>query len=752
MPSHPSGGPRTIIDRPTYNEDQFHSGFRPAPTPTPKTLIQRLKCARPSRASLTRFLLAHFPIVTTLMNYKISWKDKIIGDLAGGLTTGIMTIPQGLAYASLANVNSVYGLYTGIFPVIIYVLLGTSQHLSMGVFAVVTIMIGDAVLAQLHGAKSIIANETAANTCNGTILTVTNLTNNGAILNGTISDEIPLQKEDIAIALTLVVGVVQILFYVFRLGFVTRFMSDAMVSGFTTGAAFHVAASQIRHVFGLELSYRSPFVVPKTIYGVFKNIADTNAAAFIIAVISIVFLVIVKYVNQRYQKKLRFPIPGELIIVIIGTGVSYGGKFEENFDVKVVADLRSGVPTPRAPRFDVIVDLLSTSYPYVIAVVSFAVNMSIAKLFAKKFRYQMNSNQELLAYGTSNIFGSFFNCLVASGSLSRSAVYASCGGRTIVGSSFSALLILIVVLAIAQLFAALPKAVLAAVIFVGLRGLFVQFRDVKRLYRLSLSDMFVWIVTWLATAVVSVDIGLAVGIGFSLLVIIYRTAWPHHTLLGRMSDTDLYREVSRYYMCEEVDGIKIFRYEASLCFANAESFKAALLKSLGSINLDDPDSALGESVQTTRSNAVNDDDDDSPPEYRRNLSARELAPQRKSPIHTVVVDCTVVTYLDSLGVGLLIELTKDLEEAGLQMLLAGCRWRVRQSLKQGLYLDKVGSDHLFVTIHDAVVFAQTGLRLMRKSGSGEVSCQPADEAGEGSGDKSSSISSTHSNILSETSV
>eukprot|EP00118_Oscarella_pearsei_P020508 m.222328 g.222328 ORF g.222328 m.222328 type:complete len:734 (+) comp39975_c2_seq1:84-2285(+) len=706
-PLYPTGGPQTLINRPTYNEEQFHSAFKPKKTPTPTTIFQKLKDKIPARAACKQSLPDYFPIVKVLKNYRTNLKDKIIGDLAGGLTTGIMTIPQGLAYARLAGVDPVHGLYTGIFPVLIYLLLGTSQHISMGVFAVITIMIGDAVSAELPV---------------------------GTMENGTSSAD-PIGPIDVAISVGFCVGIIQLIFFIFRLGFITRFLSDAMVSGFTTGAAFHVGASQLRDAFGIEFDRQeSPAVVPKTIYLILKNIADTNAATFLIALVTVIILVAIKVINHRYRRRLRFPIPGELIVVILGTGISYGGDFQENFNVTVVNHVESGIPLPPSLRFDLVGKMFATSHPYVIAIVSFALTMSLAKVFAKKFNYKVDSNQELLAYSTANIIGSFLSCLVSSGSLSRTAVYTTAGGKTILGSGISALLILVVVLVLAQLVSYLPTAVLSAIILIALRGLMVQFKDVKRLYRVSITDMLVWIVTWLATVFLAVDLGLAVGVGFSLLVIIYRTAWPRSAVLGRIGDTDLYRDSKRYDLCCEVPSVKIFRYEASLCFANVDSFRIALLEKTN-IDLAALSNA-GQSNGNSQSSSEQGTPPLTPSTFRHDAAINLTRRPAPVPVHTVVIDCTVFTYLDSLGVGLLIELTKDLEKVNVQMLLAGCRWRVREMLDQAGYISEIGASHLFVTTHDAVVFAQMGLSVVGRTNEDSAPVESLEDADGSSGGNS----------------
>ena len=600
------------------------------------------------------------------------------------------------------------------------------MHLSIGVFAVVTILVGDTVDGYCKAPD-------VNMTMNGTDLTC------GSV-----------ERIDVAVALTMAVGIVQLLMFVVRLGFITIFLSDPLVGGFTTGAAFLVGTSQLKHVFGLDFERQSGiFSVPKTWKEIFAHLGDTNGATFLISLCCIAFLVIVKIVNTKYHKKLKFPIPGELIVIILGAGISYGGKFHEKFDVKIVTDIPSGLPTPSLPNASLVGYMLRNQKTYILAVVSYGLTISMCKLFAKQFKYKLGMNQELFAYSLTNIVGSFFSCVTVSGSLTRTVVYATVGGRTLLGSVFSALIVLIVLVAVAPLFEPLPNAVLAAVVLVALRGLLMQFRDVKKLFYVNKLDLGLWLVTFFATVIFSVDIGLAVGVIYGILTIVWHSFVPYQCLLGRIPGTDLYRDLSRFEAIQSVPGVKIFRFESSLSFANSERFKRKLLsftdidlsntlqaedvcdesnrhdddlqqKQTGSVDMSHDDTAQSASglrlrclgslnESSLRDDTIDDDvaDAEASPSLQLSLSSH-------IPTHTVIIDCTVFTFMDSVSVNMIVELNKDLQECGIQLLLAGCRWRVRQTLEAGGYMAKVGLDHLFVTIHDAVVFALHGASLVTR--------------------------------------
>jgi high affinity sulfate transporter 1 len=733
----PTGGPVTHIVRPTYNEQQFYSGFRPIDGPTPRSLLQSARNLLPN---WKLWLLSRLPIIQWLRDYPKDWKNKLVGDIAGGITTGIMMIPQGLAYAQLSSVEPVYGLYSNLFPVLIYVFLGTSMHVSIGVFAVINILVGNAIKAygntgMCHGSGD---NKSSLSQCH--------------------------QPIDVAVALTFAVGIVQLGMFFLRLGFFTNFLSTPLVGGFTTGAAFHVGTSQLKHIFGLNITRQSSIAtVPLTWGDILGNLGDTNAAAFLVSIICIAFLLVMKFINTKYQKKLKFPIPGELIAVIIGAGVSYGAHLHDKYNVVIVDHIPSGLPTPFVPKAALVGYMFLNYRTYVIAIVSYGLTISVCKLFAKKFKYALGMNQELFAHGVTNVFSSFFSCMVASGSLTRTVVYANVGGRTLLGSVISGLIVLVVLLVVAPLFEPLPNAILGSIVLVALRGLLMQFRDIRKLYYISKSDLFVWLVSFFGTVLISVSIGLGLGIFAGMLTILWHSFMPYYCLLGQIPETDLYRDLSRFEDVHGIPGIKIFRFESSLSFANSERFRRKLLEK-ARVNLS------VEKVDTTPENISVLQDDN---EARHNndtlemsgasvagpegthrlhhtvsvnstteehaddcLDCSRLTPDSTVPTHTAIIDCTVFTFIDSVSVEMICELSKELEEYGVQLLLAGCRWRVRERLQAGGYMSNIGYDHLFVTIHDAVVFALHGDSLINQNVNGRESESLSPRTMEESGERS----------------
>ena len=276
---------------------------------------------------------------------------------------------------------------------------------------------------------------------------------------------------------------------------------------------------------------------------------------------------LVDYLNRRYQSRLPFPIPSQLLVIIIGSFVSHQANLNSAFDVSVVGSIPRGLPPLSVPKHkyftDVIVDAL------LISIVAATTNLSLVKLFSQKHEYKTDSNQELLAYGTVNIISSFFSSFVSSGSLSRSVVQESMG-KTQITSLISSFVILLVLLFIAPLFEPLPKPVLAAIVVVSLRKLFMQFEQLKTIGRISKIDAMVWLISCFAVILLGIVMGLIIGFGITLLSIIHRSSHAKVKTLGHLRQTDLYRDRELCLGTKTIKGIRVLQFQGALIFVNAE--------------------------------------------------------------------------------------------------------------------------------------------------------------------------------------
>uniref|UniRef100_A0A8B9GN55 Solute carrier family 26 member 5 n=1 Tax=Astyanax mexicanus TaxID=7994 RepID=A0A8B9GN55_ASTMX len=490
-------------------------------------------------------IFSFLPILSWLPSYPV--KEYLFGDIVSGLSTGVMQLPQGLAYAMLAAVPPVYGLYSSFYPVLLYTLFGTSRHISMGTFAVISLMIGGVAVREAPDSMFPL---------------------NGTNVTGLVDFEArDARRVQVAVALTTLVGLIQLFLGVLRFGFVAIYLAEPLVRGFTTAAAIHVFVSQLKYLFGVKTKrFSGPLSVLYSLIAVFKDITSTNVTTLIVGLVCIVFLYSVKDVNERFKKKLPIPIPGE-IIVIVSTGVSYGMALFENYQVDIVGSIPVGLLPPVIPDFTLFPNLVADAVA--IAVVGFSMGISLAKIFALKYGYSVDGNQEMIALGLCNFASSFFQTFVITSSMSRSLVQESTGGKTQIAGLLGSLLVLLVIVAIGFMFEPLPQTVLAAIIMVNLLGMFKQVRDIPALWRTSKIELAVWLVAFVASVLLGLDFGLLVAVGFAILTVIYRT---QSVILGQIPNTGLYYDIDEYEEASECSGIKIFHSNSSIYFANSDQY------------------------------------------------------------------------------------------------------------------------------------------------------------------------------------
>ncbi|CAG2109629.1 unnamed protein product, partial [Medioppia subpectinata] len=478
------------------------------------------------RFSITAFLISLFPITKWLPKYNI--KTDLFPDFIAGITISILHIPQGIAYSLLAGLEAVNGLYISFFPALIYTFMGTSRHISIGSFAVASLMLHNT--ASKLGAVPFripIINETT---------------------NETIHTNWPPTQLEALTTVCITTGLIQIAMGSLCLGSLSLILSDHLVSGFSTAVAFHVSTSQINSILGLSLPNQpsGPFKLIYNWIEIVKSIHKTNVSTLIFSLIMISILVIFKeWAEPRIKKRFSFPIPIDLLVVIFSTLSAWIIDVNHKYQVVVIGSVPTGLPDPTIPRLDFVGDILIDCV--IIGVVTFAVSLSLAKIYAKKHKYDIDPNQELIALGSANVFSSFFLAYPASAALSRSTIQEKIGGKTQIAGIFSCLVILCVLLLLAPFLYHLPKCTLACIILVALKTMFMQIGDFKRIWLVSKLDATAWMVTFLSVIFLDVDLGLIVGICISILVILIRLVKPTYSLLGCLPSTEIYVDIKNWW-------------------------------------------------------------------------------------------------------------------------------------------------------------------------------------------------------------
>ncbi|XP_033952505.1 sulfate anion transporter 1 [Pseudochaenichthys georgianus] len=658
-------------------------------------------CSVPKvRSTLTGF----FPVVRWLPKYKL--KEYVLGDLMSGVIVGIILVPQAIAYCLLAGVPPIYGLYTSFYANIIYFLMGTSRHVSVGIFSLMSLMVGQVVNKEMFLAGFDLNEDSKAS---------------GLVLNASLGSNLTIgsphsvelmgvqcEKEcysiSIAAALTFMVGVYQLLMAVFRLGFVSVYLSSPMLDGFATGASFTILTVQAKYLLGIKIPRHQGYgTVVVTWFNIFANIHNTNLCDLITSAICISILVAGKEIQERYKDRLKIPFPTELIIVAGATLASHFGDLNSKYDSSVSGHIPTGFIPPQVPSFTLMPRLALDAIP--LAIISFAFTVSLSEMFAKKNGYTVRPNQEMLAISFCNIIPSFFHCFTTSAALAKTMVKDSTGCQTQISSLISALVVLLVLLFFAPYFYALQKCVLACIIIVSLRGALRKFKDVPAKLRASQDDGIVWLVAMFATALISVEIGLVVGVVFSMICVIYKTQNPKVSLLGKASNVDLYEDVEEYKNLMPPLRVQIFRFQAPLYYANKNSFLRSLYKAVGVEPFLELTKRRKEEKKAKEmsSKQIKANGDKSNGEVVIGLVEREL------DFHTIVLDCSAIPFIDSTGMATFEGLVKEYGEIRVNVFLANCNTSVIDLLQKGQFFgknDKDMSSRLFHTVHAAVLHAK----------------------------------------------
>ena len=547
------------------------------------------------------------PILDWLPTYKKSW---LKADIAAGLTIGVMLIPQGMAYASIAGMPAVYGLYASIVPIIIYAILGTSRQLAVGPVAMVSLLTATAI---------------------------------GSFEGLSTSDYIAY-----AILLAFLVGAIQFLLGLFRLGFLVNFLSHPVVSGFTSAAALIIGLSQLKHLLGVEIP-RSHHI-NEILINAFEKFDEINWIAFAIGIIGIVIII--------GSKKINKSLPSQLFAVIFGiVTVSLFNLGEGKYAVKIIKDIPDSLPKFQMPIFDLNIVELLMPMALTIALVSFMESIAVAKAIQTKHRdYNVVPNQELISLGLANVFGSFFQSFPTTGGFSRTAVNDQVGAKTGLAALISASLIIVVLLFLTPLFYNLPKTILASVIMVAVFGL-IDYKEASHLYRSNRLDFWMLISTFLATLILGVEMGIGLGVILSLAMVLFKTTNPHTAQLAKVPNSHFYRNIKRFDNLEQKEEILIYRFDAQLFFANVNYFKDKLY---------------------------------------------DYESRKNNNLNLLIIDGESINNIDSTAIHALGEIVDDFNSRGIEVCFTGIKGPVRDKMIKSGFINKVKDDHFFMSIQEAV--------------------------------------------------
>lgn len=562
---------------------------------------------------LTRFL----PFLAWARHYT---RADLTNDLIAAMVVTIMLIPQGMAYAMLAGLPPQAGLYGAIVPLVLYAAFGTSRALAVGPVAVVALMTAAAA--------------------------------------GAVAQSGTEHYHLAALWLALLSGGMMLALGLFRLGFIASFLSHPVISGFITAAGLLIAASQLRHLLGADISGKTlPQVVPSLV----ANITQISWVTVTLACAILAFLIWARTGLAQLLQRIGLSAPAAkllgktalLIAVVASTTVVLVFGLEDR-GVAILGDVPRGLPEFDVPAFDMGLIQLLIAPAAMIAIVGYVESISIAQTLAAKKRQSVDPNRELVALGLANLGAGVSNAMPVTGGLSRSIVNYDAGAATPAAGAMTAVLIAVALMVLTPLMYSLPRVTLAAIIIVAVLSL-LDFRALPRTWAYSRADGAAMAATMGFTLLVGVEQGLMAGVGLSLVLFLYRTSRPHMAVVGQVPGTEHFRNVARHTVVTD-DQVFSIRVDESLYFPNARALEDRIVQALSD----------------------------------------------RPALRHVVLQCTAVNYIDASALESLEAINDRLKTADVRFHLSEVKGPVMDQLARSHFLNDL-TGHIYLTQFDAMM-------------------------------------------------
>lgn len=546
-----------------------------------------------------------FPITKDLLTYN---KSTLYSDLIAGLSIAVIVIPQGLAYAMIAGLPPIYGLYAALVPQFIHGIMGTSRHPAVGPVALDSLVVAIALGAlSLSGIGEVVAA---------------------------------------AIFLATMVGILQITMGLLQMGVLANYLSRPVISGFTSAAAIIIGLNQVEHLLGLQIE--SSNQIQKMLMSVAQNFNETHLITVVVGVSAMSLILVTK----KYFSKF----PSSLLVSVFGVLLIWSTRWDLH-GVEIVGHIPAGLP-----NFDLLTvspELVRDMLPFALtlAVIGYVEIISITKeLEEQEEKYFLKPNKELMALGTANLVGSFFQSYPVSASFSRSAVKFQSGALTGMTAVFSASIVGLTLLFFTSLFFYLPIAVLAGIIMVAVIRL-INIRYAIDLYKTRRDEFFLLLITCLLTLFVGISQGILIGTLLSLLLMVIRTSKPHYAILAKVSGTNYYKNISRFETDANIDvNILILRFDAQLFFGNRDYFRKIVFEEI----------------------------------------------EKKPNLKGFILVARGITYVDSSGLSTLSAMIKSFQQKGILFMVAGAIGPTRDLLQKSKLTDLIQEKNMFAKTADAV--------------------------------------------------
>nr|XP_032661171.1 anion exchange transporter isoform X3 [Chelonoidis abingdonii] len=452
--------------------------------------IHALRCE-----DIKLWCVRRLPILKWAPSYNL--KENLIPDTVSGMMLAIQQVLQGLAFAVLSSVHPVFGLYGSLFPVIIYAVFGMGRHVATGTFALTSLISANAVERLVSSASN---NFTTSN--------------NSGVLG---LSEFEMQRIGVAAAVSFLGGIIQVAMFVLHLGSATFLLTEPVISAMTTGAATHVVTSQVKYLLGMKIPYISGPMGFFYIYAyIFENIKSVQLEALLLSLVSLVVLVLVKELNEKFKRKIKVVLPIDLILIIATSIGCYCADLEYTYGLEVVGHIPEGIPAPKAPSLNILSEVVTEAFG--VALVGYVASLALAQGSAKQFKYSVDDNQELLAHGLSNVIPSFFFCIPSAAAMGRTALLYSTGAKT----------------------------------------------------------QSIWVSTYVFTICFAANVGLLYGVVCTIVIVIFRFQRAKTLSLKNMKEVEC--KFKTEADCESLQQVKIVSVNNPLVFLNAKKFHHDLIR------------------------------------------------------------------------------------------------------------------------------------------------------------------------------
>jgi len=561
----------------------------------------------------------YLPVLQWLPEYRPAY---LVGDLTAGMIVASLLVPQSMAYALLAGLPPQVGLYASITPPLLYGLLGSSRVLAVGPVAVDSLMVGAAI-------APLAAPDTP-------------------------------QYLGLALTIALVVGLLDLSLGLLRLGFLVNFLSRSVISGFMAGAAVIIALSQVKHLLGLSIPNRESVLqlVPLLV----THLGQINPITLGLGLASAGILL---YFNGPLVDQLQgrgwspqwiLPLTkgAPLLVVILGTLVVYHLHLDQIAGVRVVGEIPAGLPPLILPQLDLASLPALLPVCLAIALVGYMEGFAGGQALASKRRETVDPNQELIALGIANLGSALSGGYPVTGGVSRSVVNFSAGANTGLASMITGLLVALTVVFLTPLFYFLPQTCLAAIIITAVYKL-IDLGHLGRLWAYDRADALAWLVTFVTVMALGVQQGVIWGGLLALGLHLWRTSHPHIAIVGRLGQSEHFRNVQRHPVTTSPEVLAV-RLDESLYFANAK--------------------------------------------YLETFIKRAIADQLA--VKKVLLVCSAINLIDASALEILEGLVADLQDLGIGFYLSEVKGPVMDRLVQIGFIDFLGTDHVFLSTDQAM--------------------------------------------------